>query len=517
MQAKKPTFAEQQLLAPIPTQDIGKAEAQLAAIFSEIHQDSVQAGQAEPQLFHFNVARALRGFRIMDLAALAVGGLGAWALALTVNILFLSRFDLGEQVYDGLVKFSQSMLVGCCVIVWFAHSGHYRLRMPFWTETKKIFEAMGFAMLIDIFFRFVVKQDFSRLWLISGWIFAAIGMVAFRSLWRDYMRAKGLWNVATLLIGGGETANEARSALASEPGLGFDLVAQVGNLPVAFQQAGHSWANLCSRHQVDYVIIALDGNELVSAEQAFAQLMREDVPFSVSPPLHNVPVLGMVPQYFFNHDVMLLTHNHGLNQRMPRYIKRSFDVVVASCALLVLSPLLLTVALIVKKDGGPALFGHKRLGYKGNSFPCLKFRSMIVNSDAALKKYLTENPGARDEWARDHKLRDDPRVTAIGKFLRKTSIDELPQLLNVLKGDMSIVGPRPIIVAETRKYDSDISHYYRVRPGITGLWQVSGRNDVSYAQRVRMDSWYVRNWSLWHDIAIICKTFPAVLKRDGAY
>jgi undecaprenyl-phosphate galactose phosphotransferase len=108
-------------------------------------------------------------------------------------------------------------------------------------------------------------------------------------------------------------------------------------------------------------------------------------------------------------------------------------------------------------------------------------------------------------------------VTPIGKFLRKTSIDELPQLLNVLKGEMSIVGPRPIIVAETEKYDSDIIHYYRVRPGITGLWQVSGRNDVSYAERVSMDSWYVRNWSLWHDIAIICKTFPAVFKRNGAY
>jgi undecaprenyl-phosphate galactose phosphotransferase len=142
---------------------------------------------------------------------------------------------------------------------------------------------------------------------------------------------------------------------------------------------------------------------------------------------------------------------------------------------------------------------------------------MGVNSDAVLKKYLANNPMALAEWQCDHKLRNDPRVTRFGRFLRRTSIDELPQLLNVLKGDMSIVGPRPIIVAETEKYDSDISHYYRVRPGITGLWQVSGRNDVSYKERVSMDSWYVRNWSLWHDIAIICKTIPVVLKREGAY
>src|SRR5262249_45054225 len=114
-------------------------------------------------------------------------------------------------------------------------------------------------------------------------------------------------------------------------------------------------------------------------------------------------------------------------------------------------------------------------------------------------------------------LRDDPRVTRIGALLRKTSLDELPQLINVLRGDMSIVGPRPIIMAEVKKYDNDIAHYYRVRPGITGLWQVSGRNDVSYSQRVQMDSWYVRNWSLWNDIAIICKTVPAVVKKNGAY
>jgi undecaprenyl-phosphate galactose phosphotransferase len=153
----------------------------------------------------------------------------------------------------------------------------------------------------------------------------------------------------------------------------------------------------------------------------------------------------------------------------------------------------------------------------GRYFPCLKFRSMIVNSDAVLKKHLATNAEARAEWEREHKLRNDPRVTRLGKILRRTSIDELPQLLNVLRGEMSIVGPRPIIVAETEKYDNDISHYYRVRPGITGLWQVSGRNDVSYAERVRMDSWYVRNWSLWHDIVIVCKTFGVVLKGRGAY
>ena len=128
-----------------------------------------------------------------------------------------------------------------------------------------------------------------------------------------------------------------------------------------------------------------------------------------------------------------------------------------------------------------------------------------------------EHAEARKEWEQDHKLKNDPRITRLGSFLRNSSLDELPQLINVLRGEMSLVGPRPIVAAEVSKYEHDIAHYYRVSPGITGLWQVSGRNDVSYEQRVQMDSWYVRNWSLWHDIAILCKTLPALLKRSGAY
>jgi Undecaprenyl-phosphate galactose phosphotransferase WbaP len=497
--------------------DPGKAESQLNLILEELQHVDDEISPLEMRAFRHNTTEALRGFKLTDSTALVFGFVAAWVLAFFVNLFFLGRYDLGFEIRDGIAKVSQSLLVGACVILWFAHSGHYRMRMPFWTEAKKVLDAMGFAMLIDIFFRFVVKQDFSRLWLISGWLFATIGIICFRNLWRFYMRKQGKWNVATLLVGNGATAEDARLALASDPSLGYKIVAQVTNLPIAFQKAGRSWSELCAAYEADYVVVALEGNDLLSAGPAFAQLMREDIPFSVSPPLRHVPVLGMVPQYFFNHDVMLLTHNHGLNQRMPRAMKRAFDLVLATGAIVALSPLLLIVSALVKLDGGAVFFGHKRLGQNGKAFECLKFRTMIVKSDDSLKKYLEKNIDAQKEWLRDHKLRDDPRVTRLGKILRALSIDELPQLLNVLRGDMSIVGPRPIIVAETKKYDSDISHYYRVRPGITGLWQVSGRNDVTYAERVSMDSWYVRNWSLWHDIAIICKTIPAVLRRRGAY
>jgi Undecaprenyl-phosphate galactose phosphotransferase WbaP len=264
-------------------------------------------------------------------------------------------------------------------------------------------------------------------------------------------------------------------------------------------------------------MIALDGHDMTTAEEPLAQLARENIPYSILLLMRNLPVFGMTPHCFFNHDVMLLTRSDVLDQPLPRFIKRCFDIVVSGTALFLLSPWLLAIAALVKLDGGNALYSHRRLGLNGKPFGCLKFRSMVVNAGAVLDRYLSENPSARAEWQKTQKLRDDPRITRIGAFLRRRSLDELPQLINVLKGDMSLVGPRPIVAAEIKRYDNDIAHYYRVRPGITGLWQVSGRNDVSYSRRVEMDGWYVRNWSLWHDIAILCKTFPALLSREGAY
>jgi undecaprenyl-phosphate galactose phosphotransferase len=282
-------------------------------------------------------------------------------------------------------------------------------------------------------------------------------------------------------------------------------------------QVGSSWKKLCEKFGAQHVIIALDGKDLQETDKIMEKLAREPVSFSVAPPLQNLPVNGMVPHYFLNHNSILITHSRCIEQRLPQIIKRAIDVTVSAGALIVLSPVMLILAGLVKMDGGTALFGHNRLGLRGKTFPCMKFRTMVMGGDAILKQHLKENPEAAKEWQETQKLQNDPRVTRLGKFLRSTSLDELPQLINVLRGDMSLVGPRPIVRDEISHYKHDIAHYYRVRPGVTGLWQVSGRNDVSYAQRVQMDSWYVKNWSLWHDIAIICKTFPAVFKRSGAY
>ena len=176
------------------------------------------------------------------------------------------------------------------------------------------------------------------------------------------------------------------------------------------------------------------------------------------------------------------------------------------------------LSIIVAIDNrGRVIFAHRRVGRNGKEFFCYKFQTMIPNAQEVLEKYLAENPEARREWNESFKLTNDPRVTKLGDFLRRTSLDELPQLWNVICGDMSLVGPRPIVKEEIPRYKKNIREYYMVLPGITGMWQVSGRSDTTYDERVAMDTWYVRNWSVWIDLMYLLKTFDAVLNRRGAY
>ena len=199
-------------------------------------------------------------------------------------------------------------------------------------------------------------------------------------------------------------------------------------------------------------------------------------------------------------------------------LKRAMDLCIAISALLFLMPFMVFAAIMVRlADGGPALFSQERIGRDGKTFQCYKFRSMIINSQEVLDHLLETDPVAAAEWAADQKLRNDPRITKIGAFLRKTSLDELPQLINVIRGEMSIVGPRPIIQAEIPRYGRAFRDYTSVRPGLTGLWQVSGRNDTTYPQRVAMDRHYARTNTVSGDIGIILRTIPAMLFSRGAF
>lgn len=195
--------------------------------------------------------------------------------------------------------------------------------------------------------------------------------------------------------------------------------------------------------------------------------------------------------------------------------KRVFDILAAIAFLPAVLPLILVFGLLVMRDGGAPFYGHTRIGRGGRAFKCWKLRSMVTDSKAHLRQHLAEHPTAQAEWSAHYKLAEDPRITPIGQILRSTSLDELPQIWNVLRGDMSFIGPRPITRSELRFYGSETKHYLAMRPGITGLWQVSGRNLLNYDQRIMLDIEYARNCGLAQDARILLRTLPVLLSRTG--
>ena len=236
------------------------------------------------------------------------------------------------------------------------------------------------------------------------------------------------------------------------------------------------------------------------------------------PDVETLPFLTMDIESLIDGRIVMFRMRNNLQNKWNRAFKFIFDWCAALLGSIIFSPVMFGIALWIRKDSpGPVIFKHRRIGQYGKEFSCYKFRTMCVDAKEKLEELLKADPEAKKEWEENYKLKNDPRITRSGKFLRRTSLDELPQIFNVLKGEMSLVGPRPIVAKEIRYYGKFIEDYYMVRPGITGMWQTGGRNDTGYEQRVRMDSWYVRNWDFWFDIVLLWRTLKVVIKGDGAY
>lgn len=245
-------------------------------------------------------------------------------------------------------------------------------------------------------------------------------------------------------------------------------------------------------------------------EGSSSDLTAETAPFSPA-------VVRRTPELARETLIRIAAPRRYQSRRAYTALKRLFDIVGALGLCLVFSPLFLIIAVRMGLERGPILFRHRRVGQGGRSFECLKFRTMVPNAEQTLRDLLEKDPQARAEWLRDHKLRNDPRVTRLGRFLRKTSLDELPQLWNVLRGEMSLVGPRPIVKDEMLRYGRYLPSYLATRPGITGLWQVTGRNDTDYRRRIVLDTYYVRKQTFGMDLQILLKTVKVVLWGRGAY
>lgn len=404
----------------------------------------------------------------------------------------------------------------------------YRIDMPYWDKVRAIFKGVTYSVVVAVFLMYVgnVSGDVSRLFIGFTWVLTILYLLIGRWVLERVLISLKLLAVPVIIIGAGKTAELLLQSFERNPIMRYQILGFIDDNPVSkkiadkYQILGgfKEIEAIVKLTKVQHVIVCVPGLEakrLIALVNSL-EIMVKNVSFI--PELMGMPAANVHVQGLMEENMILLRVKNNLARPYYRLVKRIFDLVVTLCGLVVVLPIGLIIAALIYIDNpGPVLFAHRRVGKHGKEFPCYKFRSMIVGAEDVLKNYLANNPEAREEWERDFKLKDDPRITKIGHFLRKTSLDELPQLLNVLKGEMSLVGPRPIIKKEIEKYGSYINDFFLVPPGITGVWQVSGRSDTTYEERVQMDSWYVHNWSVWIDIVYLVCTVGVVLMRKGAY
>ena len=341
---------------------------------------------------------------------------------------------------------------------------------------------------------------------------------------RELKRLK-LWGRPVVILGYANTGAQSVDLLEREWGLGYKPVSLFDShlTPAgeAFRETAYADTleeamDVGRRRKVDTCIFAMPytrREQLADMVRTASDVFQHIV---IIPNLRGVTNSAVVARDLSG--TLALEVKQNLLNPWANRLKRALDLFGAVVGGFFISPLLLTIAVLIKLDSpGPVLFGHRRLGARDEHFLCWKFRTMHVDAERLLNECLQGDPSLQAEWEQNHKLRDDPRVTRMGRFLRKTSLDELPQLWNVLRGEMSLAGPRPIVDAEMSKYDKDYELYRRIRPGMSGFWQVGGRSDIDYKTRVAMDAYYVRNWSVWLDIIILVRTVKIVLFGHGAF
>ena len=402
---------------------------------------------------------------------------------------------------------------------------HYSDRRPFWDELSDFVKLVGVLSLLDMALIAMTRWDASRLWWVVSWSTALAMLVLMRSLTRSVLKRLDVWVRPTIIIGVGPNASDAALALHSQPELGLKVFGfvdagskETDQVPDTVPRFFDTQIQRVAKLPGIQWVIALEHAQADQREywlRVLAQWGATDI--SVIPAMRGVPLHGTDISHFFSHEVAMLRMRNNLRRWPARLTKRIFDTLSALVLLILLSPLMLVLGLLIRRDGGPALFAHPRVGKRGKVFHCYKFRTMVVDAEHRLEQLLQQRPELRSQWENERKLRHDPRVNRIGRLLRATSLDELPQLINVIRGEMSLVGPRPVVRAELRRFGADVDYYLLVRPGMTGLWQISGRSQLDYDKRVYLDVWYVKNWSLWYDLIILFKTVRVVIARHGAY
>ena len=404
----------------------------------------------------------------------------------------------------------------------------YTRMQPILETVRQIFYAVLYALITCIIALYFMEASMlaSRLYVVLFGVLALFNIYVGRYVLLKLLKTSNMLMKPVILIGAGKTAEIVLQFFEGDLGYRYRIVGLLDDdpiseeLPQKFLMLGKvSDAEEIIRDSgVKTVIITAPGMDSARLEKLVAKIqpLVRDILFV--PDLMMLPLGHVGVEPFHTEKVFMLSIRNNLARRRNRLAKRVFDLIATICGGFLILPILLVLAVLVGIDNkGHIIFAHRRVGQNGKLFPCYKFQSMVPDAQKRLEEYLAKNPEARKEWEESFKLTNDPRVTKLGAFLRKTSLDELPQLWNVLMGDMSLVGPRPIVTKEIERYGDYIREYYMVPPGITGMWQVNGRSDTTYEERVAMDTWYVRNWSVWIDLVYLFKTVKTVFTGKGAY
>lgn len=404
----------------------------------------------------------------------------------------------------------------------------YTKMQPILETVRQIFYAVLYALITCILTLYFMEASMlaSRLYVLLFGVLALFNIYVGRYVLLKLLKMSNMLMKPVILIGAGKTAEIVLQFFEGDLGYRYRIVGLLDDdpisqeLPQKFLMLGKvSEAEKIIRDSgVKTVIITAPGMDSERLERLVAKIQPIIRDILFVPDLMMLPLGHVGVEPFYTEKVFMLSIRNNLARRRNRLAKRVFDLIATIGGGLLILPILLVLALLVGLDNkGRIIFAHRRVGQNGRLFPCYKFQSMVPDAQDRLEEYLAKNPGARKEWEESFKLTNDPRVTKLGAFLRKTSLDELPQLWNVLMGDMSLVGPRPIVTQEIDRYGDYIREYYMVPPGITGMWQVNGRSDTTYEERVAMDTWYVRNWSVWIDLVYLFKTIKTVFTGKGAY
>lgn len=407
--------------------------------------------------------------------------------------------------------------------------GDYSRRQLFWdgarsTTTALMISAAAYSAAL------IALQTHGLLPGIVLWLGLIFAIPTARQMTRLLLGKLGAWHLPTAIIGTSPMAQEVVPVLGQQLALGLKVKWVVPETPEKHLSSAFAGLSplVVPPDQLTAALIAAgcrqvilvpDDRTTVNQNDLIDQLVGADIAVAIVPSLRRLPLYGLSTNYFFGKDLLLLQVRNNLARLPQRIFKRSLDIVGAIVLAILLAPVFAVFAFLIwKEDGGPVFFRQNRVGRWGRDFQCWKFRTMVVDAEDQMARWESENPVLLARYCESNfKLKADPRVTRTGAWMRRKSLDELPQLFNVLIGNMSLVGPRPLLRRELPDYGAVISLYERVRPGITGLWQISGRSHTTFAERVSYDEWYIKNWTVWYDLVIMLQTIWVLLRGSGAY